>query len=383
MLTLRDKKNCCGCQACYEACPSKCISMASDEEGFLYPRINQADCVDCGLCERVCPQLNSEKREHPETPRSCYAAISKDLEIRLLSSSGGVFSLLADKILGQNGVVFGARFDEQFAVYHSYTESPEGLPPFRGSKYAQSDLRGVYSQVRQFLQANRPVLFSGTPCQIAGLRGFLGGKEYNQLFLVSVICHGAPSPLVWRDYLDHITGGPRPTGVNMRNKDNGWGPGDYRMVIQRGEEELMNTQATGTPYMRAFLTNLTLRPSCYSCHFRGNHGSDLTLGDYWGIEKIHPRMADNKGTSLILVYTDKGQRLMEGIDMRLEKSLYEDALRGNMAIIQPAYKPAERTMFWKSFQKRGARALTDYTANSRRARARRLWAKLLRRLRIG
>ena len=155
------------------------------------------------------------------------------------------------------------------------------------------------------------------------------------------------------------------------------------MVIQRGEEELMNTQATGTPYMRAFLTNLTLRPSCYSCHFRGNHGSDLTLGDYWGIEKIHPRMADNKGTSLILVYTDKGQRLMEGIDMRLEKSLYEDALRGNMAIIQPAYKPAERTMFWKSFQKRGARALTDYTANSRRARARRLWAKLLRRLRIG
>ena len=355
--------------------------MASDEEGFLYPRINQADCVDCGLCERVCPQLNSEKREHPETPRSCYAAISKDLEIRLLSSSGGVFSLLADKILGQNGVVFGARFDEQFAVYHSYTESPEGLPPFRGSKYAQSDLRGVYSQVRQFLQANRPVLFSGTPCQIAGLRGFLGGKEYNQLFLVSVICHGAPSPLVWRDYLDHITGGPRPTSVNMRNKDNGWGPGDYRMVIQRGEEELMNTQATGTPYMRAFLTNLTLRPSCYSCHFRGNHGSDLTLGDYWGIEKIHPRMADNKGTSLILVYTDKGQRLMEGIDMRLEKSLYEDALKENPYIEGVSTEPTHRNGFWRSYRKHGVLILEKFTRPTFWGRARGVCSRILSRIR--
>lgn len=377
MLTVKNKKDCCGCQACYEACPSKCISMVSDEEGFLYPRINPADCVNCSLCERVCPQLNSNDTKLPEAPRSCYAAISKDLQIRLLSSSGGVFSLLANKILEQNGVVFGARFDDQFAVYHSYTETPEGLPPFRGSKYAQSDLRGAYSQVRQFLQASRPVLFTGTPCQIAGLRGYLGQREYDQLYLVSVVCHGAPSPLVWKDYLYHITGGSMPTNINMRNKDKGWGPGDYRLVIRREGEEMMNTQATDTPYMRAFLTNLTLRSACYSCHFRGNHGSDLTLGDYWGIEQVHPQMADNKGTSLILVYTEKGRQLLDGLDMNLLESNYEEAIKGNPSIEGSSAEPSQRNAFWEAYQKRGISALVKYTQPAFWKRARRFCSRVL------
>lgn len=380
MLEIKDKKACCGCQACYEACPAKCISMVADEEGFLYPKVNRADCVDCHLCEKVCPQLNQASKSSDE-PLACYAAVAKDEEIRLQSSSGGVFSLLAKAVLERGGVVFGARFDDNFAVFHSYTETLEGLPPFRGSKYAQSNLSGVYSQAQAFLKEKRPVLFTGTPCQIAGLRGFLRGKDAENLYLVSVVCHGAPSPLVWKDYLESISGGVRPTEVNMRNKENGWS--QYRMVVRREEQELFNVQATDTPFMRAFLSNLTLRPSCYSCIFRGNHGSDLTLGDYWGIENVHPEMMDDKGTSLVLVYTPKGRQLLERVDLNLQGSRYEDALKGNPSIIHYSWKPVERDLFWRSYKRRGLRTLETYTTIDSRAKLRKLWARLLRTIRIG
>lgn len=359
MLEIKDKKACCGCQACYEACPAKCISMVADEEGFLYPKVNRADCVDCHLCEKVCPQLNQASKSSDE-PLACLAAISNDTETRLRSSSGGVFSLLAKAILNNGGVVFGARFDDSFAVFHSCAETEEELTPFRGSKYSQSDLRGAYSQVNRFLKENRPVLFTGTPCQIAGLRGYLRGKEADNLYLVSIVCHGVPSPRVWKDYLESITAGARPTEVNMRNKENGWN--QYRMTIRREGQDLLNVQATDTPFMRAFLSNLTLRPSCYSCQFRGNHGSDLTLGDYWGIENVHPELSDNKGTSLILVYTEKGRHLLEGLDLKMVESRYEDALKGNPSILYPSQEPANRADFWKAYQKRGVKALKSFTS---------------------
>lgn len=380
MLKITDKQACCGCQACFDSCPSKCITMVVDKEGFLYPEVRQADCIDCKLCEKVCPQLNPPAKD-TDTPIVCYAAWAENDSIRVQSSSGGVFTLLAEAILARGGVVFGARYDDSFTVCHSHTDTLDGLPPFRGSKYVQSDLRGAFSSARKFLDEQRTVLFTGTPCQIAGLRAFLRKKDYEKLFLVSVICHGVPSPLAWKKYLEAVCADRQPAQVSMRNKDNGWA--HFRIKIQQNEQDIVNDSAFENPYMMAFLNNLILRPSCFACPFRGNHGSDLTLGDYWGVEKIHPEMSDDKGTSLILVYSEKGRQLLDGLDIALKETHYEDALRGNMAIIQPAYKPAERTMFWKSFQKRGARALTDYTANSRRARARRLWAKLLRRLRIG
>ena len=359
MLEIKDKKACCGCQACYEACPAKCISMAADEEGFLYPKVNRADCVDCHLCEKICPLHNLAPKSSDE-PLACMAAISNDSEIRIKSSSGGVFSQLAKAILNKGGVVFGARFDDNFAVFHSYTETEEGLAPFQGSKYSQSDLRGVFSQVNRFLKENRPVLFTGTPCQIAGLRGFLRGKEADKLYLVSIVCHGVPSPRVWKDYLESITGGSRPTEVNMRNKENGWS--QYRMTIRQNGQELFNVQATDTPFMRAFLSNFTLRPSCYSCPFRGNHGSDLTLGDYWGIENVHPEMADNKGTSFILVYSEKGRHLLDGLDAKLVESRYEDALKENPSVLHPSPEPANRADFWKAYQKRGVKTLKSFTS---------------------
>lgn len=380
MIVIKEKSACCGCQACKMACPAKCISMVCDNEGFLYPKVNQADCLDCHLCEKTCPLLN--KTTVRETaPVACFAAISKDAETRLLSSSGGVFSLLAESIIKQGGVVFGAQFDDQFTVCHSCTETMDGLAPLRGSKYAQSDLRNSYSQVRQFLKEKRPVLFTGTPCQIAGLRGYLQNKDDDNLFLVSVVCHGAPSPQVWKEYLMHVTNDTQPTAVSMRDKTEGWSR--YKMVIKRNHETCLNTTATDTPFMRAFLSNLTLRPSCYSCQFRGDHGSDLTLGDYWGIEEIHPDMSDDKGTSLILVYTSKGQQFLSNLDLKLKESRYEDAVKGNPSIIYSAYRPAERTLFWRAFRRHGAKALNDYTTENNTARVRRLWARLLRKFRIG
>lgn len=380
MIALKEKNVCCGCQACKEACPTKCISMVCDNEGFLYPKVNQVDCVDCHLCEKICPLLN--KTTVRETaPISCYAAISRDTQNRLLSSSGGVFSLLAESIIKRGGVVFGARFDEQFNVFHSHTETCAGIEPFRGSKYAQSDLRDSYSQVKQFLKEKRPVLFSGTPCQIAGLRGYIQHKDDDNLFLVSVVCHGAPSPQVWKEYLKDVTNGAQPTAVSMRDKSEGWSK--YRMIIRRDDESFLDTIATDTPFMKAFLNDLILRPSCYSCQFRGNHGSDLTLGDYWGIENIHPDMSDDKGTSLILVYTAKGQQLLSGLDLKLKESRYEDAIKGNPSIIYPAYKPVERAMFWRAFRRHGAKTLQDYTTENKKTRVRGLWARLLRKLRIG
>ena len=360
MLTIQDKRACCGCQACHDACPAKCISMVADAEGFLYPKVNQADCLDCHLCEKICPQINGVTPKETDSPAACYAAFANDDDIRLQSSSGGIFSLLADAVLRKGGVVFGARFDDHFAVFHSFTETAAELSPFRGSKYAQSDLQGAYSQVQQFIKTGRPVLFSGTPCQIAGLRSYLRGKEYDNLFLVSIVCRGVPSPRIWKDYLGDISGKRLPTSVNMRNKDNGWSR--YKLVIRREGQTLLDRQGTDTPFMRAFLMSLTLRPSCYSCHFRGNHGSDLTLGDYWSVERVHPDMADDKGASVVLVYSQKGRNLLDGLDVTLQETRYEDVLPDNPAIVSPPPEPADRARFWNDYRKHGVRTLKKYTS---------------------
>lgn len=199
MINIKEKHNCCGCSACVQVCPKQCISMSADNEGFLYPQIDTAICIDCGLCEKVCPVINQNE---PREPLAVYAANNNNEDIRLKSSSGGIFTLLAEQIISEGGVVFGARFNENWEVVHDYTEAIEGLEPFRGSKYVQSIIGDNFIKAKQFLTDGRKVLFSGTPCQIAGLKKFLR-KEYENLLTVEVVCHGVPSPMVWRDYLDY------------------------------------------------------------------------------------------------------------------------------------------------------------------------------------
>jgi coenzyme F420-reducing hydrogenase beta subunit len=201
MIHLTEKTDCCGCNACVQSCPKDCITMQEDNEGFLYPAIDLETCIDCSLCEKVCPEIHQKE---VRKPLQVYAAKNRNEEVRLQSSSGGIFTLLAEKIIEEHGVVFGARFDENWAVIHDYTETIEGLASFRGSKYVQSRIGETFSQAKQFLKSGRKVLFSGSPCQIAGLKLFLK-KDYENLLTIDFVCHGVPSPKVWRKYIMQLS----------------------------------------------------------------------------------------------------------------------------------------------------------------------------------
>lgn len=382
MIDITDKHNCCGCSACVQACPKHCISFEEDNQGFRYPLVNRADCIDCGLCERVCPVLNQLK---PQKPMKAYAAINPDNKIRMKSSSGGIFTMLAEKILSEGGVVFGARFDENWEVKHDFTETLDGLEAFRGSKYLQSRIGETYSLAKEFLLKNRKVLFTGTPCQIAGLKKFLL-KEYDNLLTVDIVCHGTPSPLVWRTYLKDCM--KHPFGVNHKNtvssslahtssitditfrdKSTGWK--NYSFVLRAFSKSEDNSEFSSdytsddngilvhdtfknNLYMQIFLNNLCLRPSCSRCPAKsGMSSSDLTIADYWGIDKILPTYDDDKGTSLILVNSLLGQKFLDSIQIKRKETSYEDALRGNSSIEQSVQETPNVVKFWRHFHKHG------------------------------
>lgn len=322
MIRIDDPQACCGCSACYAACPHRAIAMKPDPEGFLYPVVDLARCTDCGLCERICPFL------HPAgatPPLRLYAAKNRDEDTRKQSSSGGVFTLLARKVLAEGGIVYGARFDGAWDVCHSAAETEEGLAALRESKYVQSHMGDTFRDVRRHLEAGRAVLFTGTSCQVAGLKRFLR-RDYGQLLLTAdCLCHGVPSPKVWRKYLEEVVssaargengeaGVPRITRVSFRSKRNGWKRYEMRIEGRRpGEQESRALAAEPfdqNPYMRGFLSNLYLRLSCYACRAKnGRCGSDFTLGDFWGIDQINPSFDDDKGCSLLLVNSERGRAL--------------------------------------------------------------------------
>lgn len=378
MIELNDKKNCCGCASCVQKCPKHCISLIEDEEGFLYPKMDLGTCINCGLCEKVCPVLNQDAKQEP---LAVYAANNKDEEIRKNSSSGGIFTLLAEEILKQGGVVFGAKFNEKWEVIHDFVEKIDELREFRGSKYVQSKIGNTYSKASYFLKEGRWVLFSGTPCQIAGLRKYLR-KEYEKLLTVDVICHGSPSPGVFRTFLrDEINKVDRHGGekkhfyipciplvtkndevdykriksIAFRDKRNGWKMYDFAIGISKltavKEEyiKLSYTRVDKHPYMDGFLKDLYLRPSCYSCPVKGlSSGSDITLGDYWGIETLMPKLDDDKGISVVITNTSKGENFIAAIKDRIQlyKSSWSELLPRNPALIHSAKVPEKRPLFF-------------------------------------
>ena len=335
MIEIKDKKDCCGCHACASICAKHSITMQADEEGFLYPVVDKDTCTDCGLCEKVCPVINQSE---PCKPLKVYAAKNKNEEIRRQSSSGGIFTLLAEKVIAEDGIVFGARFDEEWNVIHSWTDTIEGIAAFRGSKYVQSTIGDTYRETKDFLKQGRKVLFSGTPCQIAGLKKYLR-KEYDNLLTVDVVCHGVPSPLVWHTYLKEtheqlrakrgvgkntvpLYMGELPviTGISFRDKTNGWKKYGFKIcytALKAAENSvsksanIVNSEITPFNediFMKGFLKNLYLRPSCYQCMARqGKSGADIAIADYWGIQRIHPELDDDKGVNLVLINTQKGQ----------------------------------------------------------------------------
>lgn len=319
MPTLATKEYCTGCTACVSACAGDCISMVPDENGFLYPDVDNAKCVQCGLCEKSCPVLNPLTVS--EYGLKAYAAYAKDEEMRLQSSSGGVFTEIAKSILQRGGSVFGAAYDAQFDVVHICAENEEDLAKLRGAKYAQSDLRGVFAQIKQKLDAGQPVLFSGTPCQVGGLKAFLR-REYENLVMVDFVCHSVPAPVAWRAYVRHRANldnqGKLPGGINLRSKKTGWTNYQYSNEFTYADGHAHSVKSGDSLYMKLFVGGYINRESCANCQFKGFHRvSDLTIGDFWGVWDICPEMDDNKGTSAVLVQSRRGAELLQNIADRL------------------------------------------------------------------
>lgn len=336
---IKDKKDCTGCYACTSICPKNCISMMDDEEGFWYPVVDYNKCIKCNKCVNVCPIINKTKMENEPV---AYACINKDESIRIESSSGGVFTLIAEQVIAEGGIVIGAEFNIDFDVEHNSVERVEDLERLRGSKYVQSRIGSMYVQVGDFLKQGKKVLFTGTPCQIGGLKSYLG-QPYENLYCVDIVCHGVPSPAIWKKYVDFrekIAESPTKR-ISFRRKNEGWKRFSVSFLFKNNTKyrKTLNEDL----YMKVFLKDVCLRPSCYDCEFKTlNRQSDITLADFWGIENILPEMDDDKGTSLIFVNNKTGQDVFNSIsgNMKFKEVDIHEAVKYNSAAIKSAkYNP--------------------------------------------
>lgn len=382
MIDICDKSQCCGCEACVQRCPKRCIALVEDAEGFLYPKVDASVCVDCGLCEKVCPVINqSDERQ----PQAVYASINPDSDVRQSSSSGGIFSALADAVLRQGGVVFGVCWDKDWQLIFDYAETQVDLSRFRGSKYLQAHIGDAYIKAEQFLKSGRQVLFTGTSCQIAALKLYLK-KDYDNLLTVDVICHGAPSPGVFRAYLSEEiaqvadrqqknsvslpskpyiaernvlnTAGWHIEDIQFRDKRLGWQKFSFTLrLAEASAEGDKNTVSLSSPlneniFMRGFLRDFYLRPSCYSCPAKsGKSGSDITLGDFWGINQLKPEIDDDRGVSAVMVNTVQGASWLDGLSLEQYSMSYADVCRYNPALVRSVTCPPQRVKFFERYGK--------------------------------
>lgn len=342
---------CTGCSACAQSCPSKCITMKADIEGFLIPSVNKG-CVECHLCEKVCPVLNRKRVE--KLPLKTFIGYNDKEKIRLISSSGGVFSLLAEWILQEGGVVFGAAFDEDYNVTHQKIEgSDNGIERLYGSKYVQSTIGTAYIDAEKHLKENRTVLFSGTPCQISGLKGFLR-KTYENLITVDVLCHGVVGSEIWQAYIREMEReyGSAVKHISFRQKDDGWKKYALKICFENKQQYVKEHHFD--TYMQFFLNNVALRQSCYRCAAKKNGSSaDITIGDAWGIEKYAPKMNDDKGASLIIVRSEKGLHVLSEIKtkMTVQEGKPEELLASHPEISIPCNPAAMRPSFYRKLKK--------------------------------
>ncbi len=308
MIEIKTKKDCCGCYACYNICPKECITMESDNEGFWYPKIDKNKCINCNLCKKICPIINKPNGSLYE--KKSYAVFNKNEKIRLESSSGGIFSLLAEYVINNHGNVYGAVFDEDFNVKHIKITSLQDIELLRGSKYVQSKINDIFKSIKFDLKNNKLVLFTGTPCQVSGLQSFLQ-KKYDTLILMDIVCHGVPSPLVWQQYIDELKQNYKQDikSIYFRDKSTGWKTYSVKFLFDKDEYKNFGFKDI---YMKGFLKDIYLRPSCYNCKFKGiERVSDITVADFWGIENILPKIDDDKGTSLIVIHSEKGKQLFD------------------------------------------------------------------------
>ena len=383
-----EREKCCGCTACVSVCPRNCITMEDDEKGFLRPRINMSKCVDCGKCVKVCPSINLKCER---LPIKVWAVKNSDDKVRANSSSGGTFMALSEWIIQHGGVVFGARFNEKWEIEHGYADTIEGVKAFQGSKYVQSNMGDCYLQVRHFLEDDKWVLFTGTQCQIEGLINFVGANV-EKLLTVDVICHGVPSPRLWQDYLDYLRqekfigkenevkdiakiAEPLIEKISFRDKTFGWkrfsmlfkyrtftdganvtestlirdGCKVYHPICGSEEEDL---------YYKGFIRGYFNRPSCYDCPSKnGRSHSDITIGDYWGLPEELLQWDDDRGISVVMVFTEKGNAILDELKVEKKETSFVKATRYNPNYAKSCAHSNFVDMFWRLYPKKGFEAV--------------------------
>jgi coenzyme F420-reducing hydrogenase beta subunit len=347
-MRITKNEDCTGCSACYSICPQNCIAMIPNSAGFLYPVINIDKCTSCGKCRKVCSDRKKIGKTNILYAMGCY---NKNDTIRLKSSSGGIFYLLARKVLMDHGVVFGARFSHNYEVVrHDYIENPDDVYLFQGSKYVQSEIGESYKLVKEFLLQGRKVLFSGTPCQNGGLISFLRGKDKN-LVCVDFICHGVPSPKLWQKYLEFTKRGRTINSVNFRDKEKGWKNYSLSFFYNDGASS-MNT-CVEDKFLKLFLEDTCLRDSCYHCAFKTlDKQSDITLADFWGAGNILKNFDDDKGISLVLINSNKGKNLIQQVENNLicQPVSTENSLKLNPTSLVSSFKHPNRNKLQRNIE---------------------------------
>lgn len=381
-------QECCGCAACVNICPQEAIKMKEDAEGFYYPNIDSNKCVNCFLCRKVCAlkkdkdtnyyNLLSEERVTPVA----IAAKHKENTVRMNSRSGGFFTAITDYILRNRGVIYGAILTSDFGVEHIRTEIFEERDLMRGSKYVQSKIDHIFKCVKADLENGRKVLFSGTSCQVAGLKGYLQ-KDYENLFCLDIVCHGVPSPLVWRKYLEwQESRYGKCVSVDFRNKkDFGWT--DHVETLEfckEGKIKKINSRI----YTELFYGHAILRPVCYECPYKSiYHPGDITIADFWGIESAVPGFSDNKGVSLVLINSVKGKKYFEYIKKDLEYKETELQKCLQPPLVKPFPEPDNRECFWKDLREKPFQYIANvYGKNGIKYRMKRIYHKWLEKLKV-
>lgn len=382
MIHITNKDECCGCTACASICGHKAISMQPDSLGFLYPKVDINKCTNCGLCEKVCAFNNNYDKSLNYNQPQAYGARHKDIKEVETSRSGAAFIAISDWILEQEGIVYGVGYNGHFKVAHKRAVTKEQRNEFKGSKYVQSDLSDIFLQVKKDLTDGKLVLFSGTPCQTSGLNSYIGKKLRQNLYLIDIVCHGVPSPYIWKDYIRYIEKKYKTniTSFNFRDK-NEFGWYDHKETFQSNNGVKISPK--NHPYSTLFCSSLMYRPSCGKCYFcNTNRPSDITLADFWGWEKTNPTFNnDNKGVSLLLINTEKGESLFNRINNSLYvfKANLKDCMQPNL--IGPSILNPDSNKFENLYKEKGFEyILKKYTQQSAQRKIRNLLLRIKNKL---